>query len=73
MPQVKKRCRQTGVMLRSTVAFTTALSNDREVSSTPSTSTIQRTPSVPITLPVSDQPSQPPNARQIAVKMNEPL
>nr|WP_248362671.1 hypothetical protein [Anaeromyxobacter oryzae] len=47
MPQVRNRLRQTGDMSRSTVAFTTALSNDSEVSRTPSTATMKRVPATP--------------------------
>ena len=41
MPHVMNRCRQTGSISRSTVAFTTALSKDNETSRIASTATMK--------------------------------
>src|SRR6478609_7426880 len=73
MPQVRKRRCQTSSMSLSTVALTTALSNDSEISSTDSTITIHTSDRVPETLPVTDQPYHTASARQTAVNSIEPL
>ena len=72
MPQVMKRRRQTGSICASTVALTTALSNDSDTSSTPSTATMKTVVSVPPTVPVYSQPSAAPASRPRTVTRNEP-
>ena len=57
MPQVMNRCRQTASMCCRTAAFTTALSNDNDTSSTASTATMNVTVIVPDAVPVVRQPS----------------
>ena len=62
MPHVMKRRRQTGVISFSTVAFTTALSNDSETSRIASTATMNIVERAPTKLPVASQPSKGPEA-----------
>ena len=56
MPQVRNRRRQTLSIVSSTVALTTALSNDSEISRIDSTTTIHSMPSVAVAEPVWFQP-----------------
>ena len=68
IPQVRKRRCQTGVIVLSLFALTMALSKLSEISSTERTATMKRTESVPSSVPVIAQPSQPPSPIPTAVK-----
>ena len=71
IPHVMKRRRQTGVICFSTVAFTTALSNDSETSRIASTATINIVERAPTKLPVASQPSKAPSPSPARVTKNE--
>ena len=57
----------------STEALTTALSNDSDTSSTPSTRVIHNVPSVPAIVPVYSQPIHAAIVRHSAVNRIDPL
>ncbi len=52
MPQVRKRLRHSGVVCLRTVALTTALSNDSDISSTLSTATRKTVRPAPASVPL---------------------
>ncbi len=72
MPQVMKRRRHTGSISRSTVALTTALSNESETSSTASTATMKVVCRTPATVPDISQPIAAPPRRPRSVTKKEP-
>jgi hypothetical protein len=71
MPHVMKRRRQTGVISFSTVAFTTALSNDSETSRIASTATMNIVDRAPTQLPVAFQPRKAPRPSPTTVTKKE--
>jgi hypothetical protein len=71
IPHVMNRRRQTGVICFSTVALTTALSNDSETSRIASTATMNIVERPPSQLPVACQPRQAPRPSPAPVTTKE--
>ena len=71
IPHVINRRRQTGVISLSTVAFTTALSKDKETSRTAKTATMNIVERAPTQLPLASQPKNAPRPSPAIVTRNE--
>ncbi len=71
IPQVMKRRRHTGAIFFNTTAFTTALSNDRDISRIASTATMNVVVKTPVQLCVVIQPRKAPRASPAVLTKKE--